>query len=234
MFETFIEDPFIRDEVTRELVSGILFDRAVACEVRDCILECVDHINFTTDNLIVTPPTDTKTRPTTTTNKTITPPKDQQVPVISNKTKKTKKKQKQKNATPPKTKIKTIHEIKRPIVTVEEVNRYLQHVQNNPDLDEFPMNNLPIRTQIAQCEVEYYKMRNTNPVLAEVDMDFYHSLPPVQALLGKMTRLESLAMREANETTTTTTTPTTETSNPSNKTTDTVTTTTSTTAITTP
>jgi len=75
------------------------------------------------------------------------------------------------------------------------------------------MKNLPIRTQIARCEVEYYKIRNTNPVLAEVDMDFYHSLPPVQVLLGEMTRLEGLAMKLAandndttNNTNTTTTT----------------------------
>ena len=60
-------------------------------------------------------------------------------------------------------------------------------------------NNSTIRTQIAECEVAYYKIRHTNPVLAEVDMDFYHSLPPVQVLLGEMTRLESLAMKlEAN------------------------------------
>ena len=45
------------------------------------------------------------------TNKTITRPKDRQVPVISNnKTKKTKKKQKQKQTTPPKT--KTTNDIK--------------------------------------------------------------------------------------------------------------------------
>ena len=59
------------------------------------------------------------------------------------------------------------------------------------------MNNLPIRTQIAQCEVAYYKIQNTNPVLADIDMEFYHSLPPVQALLGEMTRLESLAVKLA-------------------------------------
>ena len=78
---------------------------------------------------------------------------------------------------------------------MKEVNQYLQHVQNNPDLDDFPMNNLPIRTQIAECEVAYYKIWYTNPVLAKVDMDFYHSLPPVQVLLGEMTRLESLTMQ---------------------------------------
>ena len=47
----------------------------------------------------------------------------------------------QQQATPPKTrfppklktKIKTTHEIKRLIVEVEEVKRYLQHLQNNPD-----------------------------------------------------------------------------------------------------
>jgi len=117
---------------------------------------------------------------------------------------------------------------------VAKVNRYLQHVQSNPEFDEFPMNNLPVHTQIAEPEVAYYKIRHTNPVLAEVDMEFYHSLPPVQELLGEMTRLECLAMRRANKSTTTTTTLTTETSNPSTKTTDTVTTTTSTTTITTP
>ena len=81
------------------------------------------------------------------------------------------------------------------------------HLQNNPDLDEFPMTNPTIRTQIAECEVAYYKIRHTNPVLAEVDMEFYHSLPPVQVLLGEMTRLESLTMRlEANNIKTTTNT----------------------------
>ena len=57
------------------------------------------------------------------------------------------------------------------------------------------MNNPTIRTQIVECEVAYYKIRHTNPVLAEVNMEFYHSLPPMQVLLGVMTRLESLAMR---------------------------------------
>ena len=36
------------------------------------------------------------------------------------------------------------------------------HLRNNPDLDEFPMNNITIRTQIAECEVAYYKIRHTN------------------------------------------------------------------------
>ena len=95
---------------------------------------------------------------------------------------------------------------------MEEVKQSLQHVQNNPDLDKFPMNNPTIRTQIVEFEVAYYKIRHTNPVLAEVDTDFYYSLPPVQVLLGEMTRLESLAMQlKANDikTTTNTTTPTT-------------------------
>jgi len=163
VFETYIKDPFFDDEVARELVSGILFDRAVACEVRNRIMDCNSDIVYNAE-MNRPPPTNTKIQPTMTINKTVTPPKDRPVSVISNKkTKKTKKKHKQ--ATPPKT--KTIHEIKRPIVTVEEVNRYLQHVQNNPDLDEFPMNNLPIRTQIAQCEVAYYKFWNTIPGLAE-------------------------------------------------------------------
>ena len=61
------------------------------------------------------------------------------------------------------------------------------------------MNNLKIRTQIAECEVAYYKTQHTDPVLAEVDMEFYHSLPPIQVPFGEMTRLESLAMKlEAN------------------------------------
>jgi len=77
---------------------------------------------------------------------------------------------------------------------VEEVEQYLQHMKNNPDWDEFPMNNLTIRTQIAECEVAYHKIRHTKPVLAEVTMEFYHSLPPVHLFLGEMTRLESLAM----------------------------------------
>ena len=38
-------------------------------------------------------------------------------------------------------------------------------------------------------------------MLAEVTMEFYHSLPPVQVLLGEMTRLERLATSlEANNT----------------------------------
>ena len=134
-------------------------------------------------------------------------PKDQQVPIIwNNNTNKKKKKKKQ--ATPPKTKTRTTHEIKQLIVTVNEVNQYLQHVQKNSELDEFPMNNPTIRTQIVECEVAYYKIQHTNPVLEGVDMEFYHSLPPVQVLLGEMTRLESLALRldaTASDTTTTTT-----------------------------
>ena len=123
-----------------------------------------------------------------------------------------------KTRSPPKTKTpqttKTTHEIKRPIVKLEEVERYLQHIQHNPDLDEFPMNKSTIRTQIAECEVAYYKIRHTNPVLAKVDMEFYHSLPPVQVPLGEMTRLESLTAKleanniETNTNTTISTTPT--------------------------
>ena len=69
------------------------------------------------------------------------------------------------------------------------------------------MNNLTIRTHISECEVACYKIRHTNPILAEMDMEFYHSLPPVQVFLGEMTRLESLAIRlEGNNHTTVTTT----------------------------
>ena len=77
-------------------------------------------------------------------------------------------------------------------------------------------------------------------MLAEVDMEFYHSLPPVQEILGEMTRLEILATshKESNITTATTTTittltltPTTDQRQPKN---DTSTTTTSTTATLTP
>jgi len=153
------------------------FDGAVVC---DRLFALLDETNKQVKQGNIT---NTKIRPTTTTNKTIVPPKDWQVPVISNKTKKTKKKQKQKKATPPKT--KTIHEIKRPIVTVEEVNRYLQHVQNNPDLDEFPMNNLPIRTQIAQCEVAYYKFWNTIPGLAEWPWNITTACQQYRYFLGK-------------------------------------------------
>ena len=52
------------------------------------------------------------------------------------------------------------HKIKQLIVEVDEVNQYLQHVQNNLELDEFLMNNPTIRTQIAECEVAYYKLRD--------------------------------------------------------------------------
>ena len=89
---------------------------------------------------------------------------------------------------------------------MDEVNRYLQHVQNNPELDEFPMNNTTIRTQIAEYEVAYYKIRHTNPVLAEVDMNFNHSFPPVQVLLGEMTRLVNNITPTTNTTITTTAT----------------------------
>ena len=121
----------------------------------------------------------------------------------------TRRRKRRKTKTNNPTKKKTTHEIKRPIVTMDEVTRYLQHVQNNPKLDEFPMNNQTIRTQIAECEVVYYKIRHKNPVLVEVDMYLYHSLPPVQVLLGEMARLESKAMRldaTARDTTATTTT----------------------------
>jgi len=78
-----------------------------------------DAINTSSDNPITitptntkirptpieSPPTNTKSRPTTTTNKTHTPPKDQQAPVIwNNNTNKKKKKKKQKHATPPENK----------------------------------------------------------------------------------------------------------------------------------
>ena len=90
---------------------------------------------------------------------------------------------------------------------MEEVKRYLQHVQNNPDVDAFSINNPTIRIQIVVCEVAYYKIRHINPVLAEVDMELYHNLPPAQKLFGEMTRPEILAMSlETSDTTTTTTT----------------------------
>ena len=84
---------------------------------------------------------------------------------------------------PPKT--KTPHEIKRLSVEVEEVQGYMLNLQNNPDFDEFPMNKRTIRLQISVLEVEYYKTRHIYPVLAEVGMEFYHSLPPVQEIWGK-------------------------------------------------
>ena len=107
----------------------------------------------TTTLLIASPPKNTKIRPTTTNNKTHTPPKDRQVPPVISNNNTNKEKKKQKQAT--------------------------QHVQNNPDLDEFPMSNLIICTHIKECEVAYYKIRNTNPFLSEVNMELYHSLKPV-------------------------------------------------------
>ena len=209
---TLLENPC--DDDTREMVRGILLEARpntrLAGVVCDSLFALIDVIekqerkkqqkqgNMTTaaPPIASSPPPTNTIRPKT--KKAHTPPKDCQVtPVISNnKTKKKKKKKKQQQTTPPKTKTKTktTHEIKRPIVTAAEVNRYLQHVQNKPELDEFPMNNPKIGTQIAEREVAYYKIRHTNSVLAEVDMEFYHSLPPVQVLLREMTRLENLAM----------------------------------------
>ena len=85
------------------------------------------------------------------------------------------------------------------------------------------MSNPTIRTQIAECEVAYYKIvphtRHINPALADSTMQFYHSLPPVQVLLGEMTRLERLAMSlEANNTKPSTTTTTTDRSQPKRRT----------------
>ena len=82
------------------------------------------------------------------------------------------------------------------------------HLKNNPDKYEFLMNNRTIRIQIAVLEVQYFKTRHINPVLVEVDMEFYHSLPPVQEILEEMTRLERLtiSLKEINITTATTTT----------------------------
>jgi len=51
------------------------------------------------------------------------------------------------------------HKIKLPIVEVEEVEQYLQHLQNNLDRDNFPMSNPTIRsTQIAECEIAYSRI----------------------------------------------------------------------------
>ena len=69
------------------------------------------------------------------------------------------------------------------------------------------MNNQIICLQIAVPEVEYLKTKYINPVLAEVDMEFYHHLPAVQEHLGEMARLERLVIRlNASNTTTDTTT----------------------------
>ena len=56
-----------------------------------------------------------------------------------------------------------------------------------------------IRLQITVLEVEYLKTRHMNPVLAEVKIEFYHSLPPVEEILGEMPRLERLATRHAKQ-----------------------------------
>ena len=79
-------------------------------------------------------------------------------------------------------------------VKVEEVQCYMLNLQNNHKLDKSPMNNQTIHLQIAVLEVQYYKIRHINPFLADVDMKFYRSLPPVQEILEEMTRLEILAM----------------------------------------
>ena len=208
------EDPCNDD--TKEFVHGILMevllsqDDVVVDGVGVCDSFCVildsdkqqqqqqqQQCNTPTDSpQITSPPMKTKIRPNTKNTHTHTQTKDRH---------KKKKAIPLKIRTPP----KTTHEIKRPIVNVGEVEQYLQHVQNNPDLDEFLMNNPTIRTQIAKCEVAYYKIRHTNPVLTEVNMEFYHSLLSVQVLLGEITRLESLAIRlKANNTKTNTTTTT--------------------------
>ena len=83
-----MEDPF--DEDTREFVCGILmkalspqcaFDGAVVCDRLFALLDEISkqykqgNITIATQP-IANPPTNTKIRPTTTANKTITPPKD--------------------------------------------------------------------------------------------------------------------------------------------------------------
>jgi len=85
------------------------------------------------------------------------------------------------------------------------------------------MSNPTIRTLIAECEVAYYKIvphtRHINPALADSTMKFWHSLPPVQVILGEMTRLKRLAMSlEANNTKSITTTTTTDRSQPKRRT----------------
>ena len=94
---------------------------------------------------------------------------------------KNKKNQKQKRAFPA-------------TVEVEEVQRFMLHLRNNPDLEEYLMNNPTIRTKFAEYEVAYFKIQHKNPILAEVDIEFYHSLPPVQVLFVVMTGQASKAM----------------------------------------
>ena len=48
-----------------------------------------------------------------------------------------------------------------------------------PQQRQIPMNNTIIRIQMAAIEVAYLKILYINPVLAEVDVEFYHSLPLV-------------------------------------------------------
>ena len=147
VFEMLMEDPcdeedtkgFARGILMEAVLSQLDMDEAVAydviCDIFASFDAFVDALD-TTHDPIVSPPTNTRIQPTpntntntnmntkirsTTTNKTHTPPKDRQVPpVIGNNKTNRKKKKKQKQTTPPKT--KTTHEIKRPIVTVEEVN----------------------------------------------------------------------------------------------------------------
>merc|ERR1712238_480292 len=120
VFESLVEDPV--DEDTREFVRAIIMealssqfdvDGAVLC---DNLFVVLDAIYTTIDNLIATPPTNTKIRPKSNTNThtkvktktTRTQPKDRQVPVIwnNNTNKRKRKKKKKKKKTPPKKKKK--------------------------------------------------------------------------------------------------------------------------------
>ena len=100
------------------------------------------------------------------------------------------------------------HKINRPTVEVEKIKIILQYVQNNFAYNDFPMNNLEKCLQILVYEVHYYRIWHINSVLAEVDMEFYHSWPIIQKYFRGMTWLESLAMSLKNSDNTNVTTTT--------------------------
>ena len=113
-----------------DLLSQFDADGAGFCDTPFALLDIEkqqqQQLDTTTANtpLIATLPTNAKIRLTSNTKKTHTQPKDQRVPFISNNNT-NKKKKRQKKVILPKTKIrippKKTHEIKRPIVEVEEV-----------------------------------------------------------------------------------------------------------------
>ena len=139
----------------------VVVDRACVCDSLFAILDIDKQqqqldTTTTTARLIAIPPTNTKNRPPKT-----------RIPInthtnANTNTNKKKKKKKKEGIPSTRTPLKTTHKIKRLIVKMKEVKQYLQHVQNNPDLDQPQPKTHTDKDTINTTEFNNNNNNNTN------------------------------------------------------------------------